>query len=261
MLCQVAGAVTISGGRLNLNGTTGGTVGAVTLAGGSITGQSGDTLYASSVNVQSGTVSVGLGDLGGTPLVKSGAGTVVLSGNNSYRGGTSVEGGTLAISSSSNLGPGNLSLGAATLQTTGAYTLDAGTVTLTDAAAGIDTPLSTDDVTLAGLITGIGSLNKSGLGILALANTAGNNYSGDTNVLAGTVMATADNALSPLSKLVIGDGASVILDFGGGVGNDSLVAFTASAPALATPALAPPASPRCPSRARWRCYWWESSPA
>ena len=247
------------GGQLDLGGTGGGTVGAVTLQSGSITGQSGDTLVASSVNVQSGTVSANLGDLGGTPLVKSGPGTVVLSGNNSYTGGTSVKGGVLAISSSSNLGPGNLSLGAGTLQTTGAYTLDAGTVTLTDPTAGIDTPLSTDDVTLGGLITGTGGLNKSGPGTLELANTAGTNYSGDTTVQAGTLMADTANALSPASSLVIGDGASVILNFGGGVGNDSIGGFTrrrTGSLRLRRLRLRPfrrPASPRFPSRVRWCC--------
>ena len=57
----------------------------------------------------------------------------------------------------------------------------------------------------------------------------------------------ADNALSPTSNLVIGDGASVILDFGGGAGSDGIVAFTGGAraggPALATAAPAAPALP------------------
>ena len=198
------------------------------------------------------------GRLGSTTLVKSGPGTVVLSGNNSYAGGTSVEGGVLAISGSSNLGPGNLTLGAGTLQTTGQYTLDAGTVTLTDATAGIDTPNSAD-VTLTGLITGGGGLNKTGPGTLELAGAAGNNYVGDTSVQAGTLIADTDSALSPTSTLVIGDGASVILNFGGGEGTDSMPAF-AGVPAFAAPTLATPAFPRrafrrCPSQVRWRCCW------
>ena len=87
---------------------------------------------------------------------------------------------------------------------------------MTDPAAGIDVPNSNDTLTLAGLVTGTGGLTKTGAGDLALTNAAGNDYSGDTNVLAGTLLAQADNALSPNSNLVIGDGASVVLDFGGG---------------------------------------------
>ena len=127
------------------------------------------------------------------------------------------------------------------MQTTGAYTLDTGTVTLTDPTAGIDTPLFTDDVTLSGVITGTGGLNKTGPGTLELAAAAGNDYSGDTTVLAGTLMADTDNALSPASNLVIGDGASVILNFGGATGNDSIGGFTAGVPQFAAPTLATPA--------------------
>ena len=132
--------------------------------------------------------------------MKSGTGTVVLSGNNNYTGGTTVSGGMLSISTSASL-PGNLTLGAGTLQTTGSYTSDASTVNLTNPTAGIDTPNFAGDVTISGLITGSGGLNKSGPGTLELANVAGNNYRGDTNVLAGTLLATADNALSPNKQL------------------------------------------------------------
>ena len=91
-------------------------------------------------------------------------------------------------------------------------------------------------------MTGSGGLTKTGAGDLALSNAAGNDYSGDTNVLAGTLLAQADNALSPNSNLVIGDGASVVLDFGGGGSGDALPGLAAPLPAAvvaAAPALAP----------------------
>ena len=154
-----------------------------------------------------------------------------------------------------------MTLGAGTLQTTGAYTLDAGTVTLTAATAGIDTPLSTDDITLSGLVTGTGGLNKTGPGTLELANAAGNNFSGDTNVQAGTLMADTDNALSPASNLVIGDGASVVLNFGNVGGFGWAVSARRCRPWLMQHEWPQhwqsqchpcrPASRRCPSRARW----------
>ena len=120
--------------------------------------------------------------------------------------------------------------------------MDAGTVTLTDPTAGIDTPLATDDITLSGLVTGTGGLNKTGPGTLELASAAGNNFSGDTNVQAGTLMADTDNALSPASNLVIGDGASVVLNFGNVGAGFGLGGFGAPLPAVA-PALAEPVAP------------------
>ena len=114
------------------------------------------------------------------------------------------------------------------------------TVILTNAASTIDTPQYSDTTTLYGPVTGTGSLNKAGTGILTLAAPSGDTYSGATNVLAGELDAATDNALSPTSKLVIADGASVILDFGGGsgIGGDS---FLGSLPSLAAPSLAAPA--------------------
>ena len=46
-------------------------------------------------------------------------------------------------------------------------------------------------------MTGTGGLNKTGPGTLELASAAGNNFSGDTNVLAGTLMADTDTAFRP----------------------------------------------------------------
>ena len=186
--------------------------------------------------------------------MKTSAGTVTLSGSNSYAGGTSINGGILAIGAAANLGAGNLTLGAGTLQTTGSYALNAGTVALADPTAAIDVSGSNDTVTLAGLVTGTGGLTLTGPGNLALSNAAGNDYSGDTTVAAGTLLAQADNALSPNSNLVIGDGAAVVLDFGSGGSDDSLTSLAAPLPAavVATaPALAPAGISTVPEPGTW----------
>jgi autotransporter-associated beta strand protein len=81
----------VSGGTLDLGATTQ-TTGALTLTGGTI--QNG-TLQSSSFGVQAGSVSAVLG--GGGALTKSGPGIVVLSGNNTYTGGTNVNGGALVV--------------------------------------------------------------------------------------------------------------------------------------------------------------------
>ncbi|WP_186417587.1 autotransporter-associated beta strand repeat-containing protein, partial [Bosea sp. CS1GBMeth4] len=115
-----------------------------------------------------------IADGGGTAIVKVGGGTLVLSGSNSYTGGTTIAGGVLQISADDNLGAasGGLSLDGGTLRTTASFT-SARTVVL-DAAGGI---VQTDaDLSWSGDISGSGALTKTGNGTLVLTGT--NTYSG-----------------------------------------------------------------------------------
>ena len=133
---------------------------------------------------------------GGTAsaLTKSGAGTLTLSGTNTYTGQTYVNGGTLSIGANVNLGAqatgAQLNLRGGTLQATGTFGLyngSAGTnnraVVLTD-AAGFDVTGS-NTLTVAGVVSGTGSLTKTNTGTLSLSNT--NSYNGATAVNAGTL--------------------------------------------------------------------------
>ncbi len=126
---------------------------------------------------------------GNTQLVKTDGGTLVLSGANTYTGGTLLQGGTVRISNASNLGAssGALSFDGGTLQTTASFTsvravnvLSAGTY-LTDA----DTTL-----TVNGPISGAGTLTKAGAGTLLVAT--GGTFSGQTRVTAGTLDVIGD---------------------------------------------------------------------
>jgi autotransporter-associated beta strand protein len=94
------GAVNVNGGTLAL-GTNSDTVGAVTLTSGSITSSTG-VLTGSSYGVQSGSVSARLGGTG-IALTKTTAGTVTLTGTNSYTGATAVNAGTLQVSGSGSI--------------------------------------------------------------------------------------------------------------------------------------------------------------
>jgi len=89
------GAIKVNGGTLSL-GAFSDTVGAVTLTSGAITGSTG-VLSGSSYALQSGSVSGILGGTGST-LTKSTAGSVILTGANTYTGATQVAGGTLTLS-------------------------------------------------------------------------------------------------------------------------------------------------------------------
>ena len=156
-LGATSGSLALGGGVLDLGGGSQ-TVGAVSITAvptGGNTIQNG-TLTANSYTVSNpgGTVAV-TADLRGTgaTLTMSGAGTLILSGTNSYDGGTFVEAGTLILASPAALQDGtSLTVGAG-----GTFFLDP------SATAGHDVSLVTPAVspvpepgTLAMLIAGLG---------------------------------------------------------------------------------------------------------
>jgi autotransporter-associated beta strand protein len=96
-------------------------------------------------------------------VTKTGGGVGVLSGNNSYAGGTDIDGGTLRIRNGGAAG-------------TGAVTITGG--------ASLELNFATDQ-TFANNITGAGGLIKTDLGIATLTGT--NTFSGGTNLLGGGI--------------------------------------------------------------------------
>ncbi|MBZ9982492.1 MULTISPECIES: autotransporter domain-containing protein [unclassified Mesorhizobium] len=139
---------------------------------------------------------------GGGSLIKTGAGTLTLSGANSYTGGTSILNGTLQVSADANLGAasGGLAFDGGTLQNTAA--LATGRSVTLEAGGGI---FQTDsNLTVTGAISGSGSLTKDGAGTLTL--TGSNSYQGNTLIEVGTL---------------VGNAAS----FRGNIGNDGTVVF------------------------------------
>lgn len=156
-----AGAVNVGGGDFSI-GSNSDTVGAVTLASGSISGTTG-VLTGSSYAVLSGTISARLGGAGG--LTKTTAGTVTLSGANSYSGGTNVNAGTLNANSNGALGGGNVLISSGATLNLGANNVinDSASVTLAGTlnVSNFTDTISSLTLSGGGNITGTGTLTGS----------------------------------------------------------------------------------------------------
>jgi autotransporter-associated beta strand protein len=202
--------VTISNsGRFNLNGNsetigalTGGVagVGSVSLSGATLTiagaaegnfagnialGTSGVLEVGGASNATiSGIISSSTGS-----LAKSGSGTLILSGTNTYGGGTVISNGLLQLGSGSASGSivGNIT-------NNGALSVN-----------------RSDSYSLTNQISGSGSLIMSGSGTTTITGT--NSYTGATAVNSGTLVIAASAVISSSSSLAVSNSAT--LDLGG----------------------------------------------
>lgn len=140
-------------------------------------------------------------------LTVFGIGTTILSGVNTYQGGTNIQLGTLQVTSDTNMGTGPLSFDSGTLETLVGITSNK-PVFLDTGGGSILTDTGTTS-TLSGPITGPGSFSKDGPGTLIL--TAFNTYTGTTFVDTGTLVAGSSTAFSPYSAFRV----SSVLDLNG----------------------------------------------
>ncbi|EHG0731847.1 fibronectin-binding autotransporter adhesin ShdA [Salmonella enterica] len=141
--------------------------GGTTISGGTLTADHADSLGSGDID-NSGVLKVGEGELenilsGSGSLVKTGTGELTLSGDNTYSGGTTITGGTLTADHADSLGSGDID------------------------NSGV---LKVGEGDLENTLSGSGSLVKTGTGELTLSG--GNDYSGGTTIIGGTL--TADHA-------------------------------------------------------------------
>ena len=193
------------GGTLVLgdgNTYTGGTrIELGTLAGSASSFGTGDIENNGILEVRQATNGTLANAISGTgELRKTGAGTLELSGNNTYTGGTFI-GGTLKASADANLGAptGDIAFSNGTLLLGSSFDLAAGRRLVMSLGSGvIDT--NGHDMTAHSAMTGNGYFVKDGLGTLSLLGPS--DFTGRTTISRGTLVAKADS---------IGKGAEFVM--------------------------------------------------
>jgi len=146
--------------------------------------------------------------LGAGSLIKTGDGVLVLTGTNTYSGGTFINGGTLSTNWDSALGAttAGLSLDGGTLKILQNFS-SARVITLNSGGGTFNT--NSYDMTLSGIISGAGDLRKTGTGTLILSGA--NTYLGTTTINAGTLQLGADNVIPQGSTVTLASGATLDL--------------------------------------------------
>ncbi|MES2031258.1 MAG: autotransporter domain-containing protein [Pseudomonadota bacterium] len=150
----------------------------------------------------------------GGSLVKTGAGTMILSGINTYTGGTTFAGGTISVAQDANLGgaAGALTFNGGVLRITGTtFNSTARTINWGAGGGGFDIANAANIFELTQDLTGTGGLIKRGAGALLLSGT--NDYSGVTSVEAGTLQLSPSAGMPSMnSRHDIAAGATLDLN-------------------------------------------------
>ncbi len=240
-------SIQVSGGTLNVANSD--TVDNITISSGTISGAG--TLTANSYDLtNTGTISVNLAGGAGTTLTKTGAGTAILSGDNSYSGLTDVQegtlslqrvggtignlaavrvsGGTLDVAEDDWVGTVTLTNGAisgdSTLVTTGTFEVENGNISARLEGSDDDTALNK---TTGGTVTLSGNNAYRGLttvsaGELDLNTTGGTAIFGNLTITGGTAKLMQSNQINDAKNLVVSGGILNIQEFNEAVTNVQL---------------------------------------
>ncbi|HLG49574.1 MAG TPA: autotransporter domain-containing protein [Reyranella sp.] len=215
--------MTASGTTLNLNGHTVGTAGLSGVAGSTVQFGTGSAL---GLNVAGGTSQSFAGNLvdNGSAfnfVLKSGAGTQSLSGNNTLGGVFAVQQGTLSLDSTTAMTSAaflEVSSGAqVTVNGVGVtigelVTTGSGDGTVTIAGGSLTVAQAGAVNAFAGRLTGSGAFIVNGSGGLVQTLSGTSDYSGATTVVQGTLRAGANNSFSANSAHTISSGATLDLN-------------------------------------------------
>ena len=156
-----------------------------------------------------------LGDVisGSGAVIKNGAGTVLVSGANTFAGGVTVNQGTLSLANDIGAGSGNIRLNGGTLQSAGTRAIANNVLVGGGVFGGVD------NLTLSGVVSGASPLVKNGSGSLILANA--NSITGPVSVNSGRLVLAANRALGSVSSLNLSGGRLVLGGSGGDLVNNA----------------------------------------
>ncbi|WP_201494875.1 YDG domain-containing protein [Rubrivivax sp. A210] len=232
------GQIDVGAGTLQIdNGAVVGNT--VVLAGGTIGNSAGFGTLSGAIALAGNANLAGVAAGGGGGLTVTGVigevsaprsltttGTVTFTGNNTYTGGTTVAGGTLSLSGvGASAGSGTIDVGASALAlnngatASNAVTVSNGVIANVAGPGLLTGPIAVagqlnligqgGGLTVAGVISGIGDLNKPFTGTVTLAGA--NAYSGSTTVGDGTLVTTAANRLPATTNVTVASGATLQL--------------------------------------------------
>jgi autotransporter-associated beta strand protein len=212
-----------AGGNLDLNGFNQEVASLASLAsasGGIRNNASGTTSTLTVSGSGSGSFGLVIADntsgTGTVALVRSGTGTLTLTGQNTYTGGTTVSSGTLALGHATNtladtgavtVSGGTLSLGSNS-DTVGAVTLASGSITGSGTLTG-----SSYDVrsgTISANLGGTAALTKTTAGSVTMSGS--NSYSGGTVINAGTLVVAGSGSATGSAAVIVNSGGTLAGD-------------------------------------------------
>ena len=187
------------------------------------------------VNVSANTLTVG-GSISGAGLIKTGSGTLLLSGVNTFAGAAILSAGTLSVGADTNLGSANgLTFDGGTLQITGtsltsyaAGFIGSHAVTLTNGkTVSLDINNAANTFTISQILNqGSGGLTKLGAGTLVL--TAANTYTGTTSLSAGVLQVGNGGSTGDLGSSNVVDNGSLIFNRSGAITVSNAISGTGS---------------------------------
>ena len=204
------GTLTLGAKNVTLNGTNGGilTTGTTTIdttGGGILSAGAGNELILAGSGLLGISGNNLIGNNAGS-LTKIGPGGLIISGANSYIGGTTLNSGTVQLGNSSALGSGAITLRGALIssfQSTVDITLTNNVITMANTIGSLTSVVK--NLTLSGAVTGGGSISMAQTNSATASSLSLN---GDLSQFTGTLMVTTQGAGTNSPNMNIGGSTS-----------------------------------------------------